>query len=109
MLTKNLPSGTTGFTNDAGRFVCTGSSMGRQSWRGHDANTPVKCYLRKLRWVDGDYDEQGAYWGYTSGTNIYWANFDIGETNEDIFVRATSREDAKAQVREQLSKAKFFN
>lgn len=106
---KTLPSGTTGFYNQANVFVATGSAMGRKSWRGHDATTPVRCYLRKLKWVGGDYDEQGAYWGYVSGTNIYWANFDIGDTNEDIFVRATSREDAKDQIRAQLSAAKFFN
>ena len=70
---------------------------------------PVKVYLRKLKWVDSDYDEQGAYWGYEYGTAIYWANFDTTETNEDIFVRATSRQDAKNQVLEKVPNAKFFN
>jgi len=105
---KTLPSGTTGFYNEANQWVCTGSSMGRRPSR-IQSNEPVKVYLRKLRWVDGDYDEQGAYWGYCSGTNIYWANFDLGDTNEDIFVRATSRDDAKEQVRESLPNARFFN
>ena len=98
-----------GFTRDDGTRQCTGAAMGRRSWRGARPETPVKCYLRRLRWVDGDYDEQGAYWGYVPGTSIYWANFDIGDTNEDIFVRATSREDAKAQILQQLSRATFFN
>lgn len=83
--------------------------MGRRSWRGHDVSGPVKCYMRKLKWVDGDYDEQGAYWGFVPGTAIYWCNFDIVDTNEDIFVRATSRQDAKEQIRQQLPLAKFFN
>jgi len=108
-MTKTLPAGVNGFHDETGQFVCTGSTMGRRSWRGRDSETPVKCYLKKLKWVDGDYDEQGAYWGYTPGTNIYWANFDIGDTNEDIFVRASSRDDAKAQVRARLPKATFFN
>jgi len=85
-----------------------GSSMGRRSSR-LSGPEPIRCYLRRLRWVDGDYDEQGAYWGYVPGTHIYWANFDIGDTNEDIFVRACSRDDAKQQVREQFPNARFFN
>ena len=104
---KTLPSGTAGFYNDSNQWVCTGSRMGRQSFDGR-AHTPVKCSLRKLRWVDGDYDEQGAYWGRTPGTHIYWCNFDIGDTNEDIFVRATSRDDAKEQVRYKLPNARFY-
>jgi hypothetical protein len=84
-----------------------GAQMGRRSF--NDASdAPVKCSLRKLRWVDGDYDEQGAYWGHTPGTHIYWCNFDIGDTNEDIFVRATSRAEAKAEIREQLPNARFY-
>jgi len=105
---KTLPSGTTGFYNAENQWVCTGSAMGRKSMPGQCAK-PVKCYLRKLKWVDGDYDSQGAYWGYVAGTNIYWANFDTEETNEDIFVRATSRDDAREQVRTKLPNAKFFN
>jgi hypothetical protein len=103
---KTLPSGTTGFYNDQNQWVCTGSTMGRQSMPGR-VGEPVKVYLRKLKWVDGDYDEQGAYWGFVSGTNIYWANFDTAETNEDIFVRAGSRQDAKEQVLAQLPNARF--
>jgi hypothetical protein len=106
---NTLPSGTTGFFNEANQWVGTGSRMGRQSWRGHGIDpTPVKCTMRKLRWVDGGYDEQGAYWGRTPGTHIYWCNFDIGDTNEDIFVRAESRDDAKEQVRVKLPNARFY-
>ena len=109
---KTLPSGVTGFYNDKNEFQVTGSAMGRKSWRDnfreHQAD-PIKCCLRRLRWVDGDYDEQGAYWGHVSGTWIYWANFDIGDDNQDIFVRATSRDDAKDQIRKELPQAKFFD
>lgn len=104
---KTLPSGTTGFYNERNERVVTGSQMGRRSWHGHDAETPVKCYMRRLKWVDGDYDEQGAYWGGGQGDFIYWANFYIGDTNEDIFVRAFTRDEAKAKVRESLPKARF--
>lgn len=105
---KTLPSGTTYSYGSGGERICTGSSMGHRSSHVR-SDEKVKCYLRRLRWVDGDYDEQGAYWGYVDGTHIYWCNFDLGDTNEDIFVRATSRDDAKQQVREQLPNAVFFN
>lgn len=111
---KSLPSGTTGFYNDRNEWVCTGSRMGRRSSR-IQSDLPVRVYLRKLRWVDGDYDEQGAYWGGGCGDHIYWANFDLDDpanplagTNEDLFVRAFCREEAKELVREQLPNAKFL-
>jgi hypothetical protein len=107
MKPPTLPRGTTGFFNDKNEWVCTGSQMGRRSWRGHDANESVKVYLRRERLVDGCYDSEGAYWG--GPDNLYRANFDIGDTNEDIFLRADSREDAKAQVRKQLPNARLFN
>lgn len=104
---KTLPSGITGFYNDRNEWQCTGSQMGRRSWRGHDANTSVKVWLRRMKMsACGCYDEQGAYWG--QGAPLYWANFDIGETNEDMFFRAYSRDDAKAKVREQLPNARFY-
>ena len=106
-----LARGVTGFFNDRGDWVCTGSSMGRRDTVSPDRRTIVpKFNMRRLRWVDGDYDEQGAYWGYVPGTAIYWAQADV-EGIDDIqekFVRATSREDAKAQIREVFSLAKFY-
>lgn len=105
---KSLPSGTQYSYGPNGERICVGSRMGRRSSR-IQSDLPVRVYLRKLRWVDGDYDEQGAYWGGGRGDHIYWANFDLGESNEDIFVRAFSREEAKELVREQIPNAKFFN
>ena len=101
-----LPSGTTGFYNDKNEWVCTGSAMGRHSWRDH-ANDPVKVYLRREYLDSGGYDSAGAYWG--TGEPLYRANFDIGDTNEDLFLRAWSRDEAKDQVRKQLPNARFFN
>lgn len=54
-----------------------------------------KCYLQRLKWVDYDYDEGGAYWGYVSGTYIFAAQDAFGN---QAFYRAKSREDAKAQI-----------
>ena len=86
-----------------------GAPMGRRTYLPVDRNKPVKLQLNRLRWVDGDYDEGGAYWGHTPGTAIYYAK---GTTDDDqtvaIFVRATSRDDAKRQVRLKLPAVKFY-
>ena len=95
-----------------------GADMGRRN-NIPDANEPVKLSLVKLKWYDGDYDEGGAYWGYTKGTNIYWAHGNSLCPSEydasplkfkdiDIFVRAVSRDDAKKQVRESMPRASFY-
>ena len=83
-----------------------GADMGRPNIiPGESVKTSPKLNMVKLDWSDWDYDKGGAYWGNSGGTNIYWA---YNETIE-IFVRASSREDAKMEVREFLPKARFFN
>jgi hypothetical protein len=82
----------------------------------------AKLHLVRLKWVDGDYDQGGAYWGgsvrvpdprvktvrgvYMALTYIYWAYNDEGI---EIFVRAIDRPAAKSKVRELLPNARFFN
>lgn len=102
-----LSSGVTGFYNDRNEWQATGSQMGRRSSRVRSTE-PVKCYLRRVKMsACGCYDSEGAYWG--QGAPLYRCNFDLGDSNEDIFLRAHSRADAKEQIREQLPHAKFFN
>ncbi len=84
--------------------------MGRRDNVSIDCKTILPVfYMRKLKWVDGDYDEQGAYWGYVRGTSIYWAQADVVGVDEiqEMFVRATSRDDAKEQVKVKYPLAKF--
>ena len=57
-----------------------------------------KYYLRRLKWVDSDYDEGGAYWGNTGKGNIYRAYMD----GIEIFVRAVSRVEADRKVKKVL-------
>lgn len=81
-----------------------GASMGRANTLPEiPTQYPVKLHLHALRWADGDYDEGGAYWGYTQGTRIYRA---YGETphleNIEVFVRAKSRDEAKQMAGEVL-------
>lgn len=93
-----------------------GASMGRPDWLPEDRRAAVKLHLTRMRWVDGDYDEGGAYWGRSFRNNdprrgyadewMYCAQSDDRQTR--IFVRATEREDAKRQVRELLPNAVFY-
>lgn len=66
----------------------------------------VKLHLTRLRWVDYDYDQFGAYWGGGSGDYVYCAE----GTGVLIFIRACNRKAAKARVREALSsiEVKFY-
>jgi hypothetical protein len=114
MKIPKLSSGIQYGIDAAGNRICTGAQMGRRNSLPADRNATVKLALRKLKLVDYDYDQGGAYWGFTKGTAIYrafgWVNH--GETNEEtveMFVRAKSRRDAKDQVLESLPEARFFN
>lgn len=80
---------------------------------GDERNAVCKMRLERLKFVDGDYDVKGAYWG--SGDPIYFARSvttftdSRGEFYAEVFVRARSREEAKEKVRELMCGATFFN
>jgi len=74
-----------------------GAPMGRGN-SVTDPQFPVIFEIQRLRWVDGAYDEGGAYWGHNTGTHIYWAEGDSQDVVESIFVRAKSLIDAKKQI-----------
>jgi hypothetical protein len=99
-----LPSGIRyayGLNNER---ICVGAQMGRQNVLPEYPNNPTKLRLVRLRWVDGDYDVGGAYWGNSGATSIYWASGDGCQ----VFVRAAGRDEAKELVREKVPGAKFF-
>lgn len=89
-----------------------GAPMGRRNVLPDDTTLFCKLNLVRLRWVDGDYDQGGAYWGgpirNEPVTYIYWAYGDAGEVTAQIFVRASNREEAKTKVLEKLPKARFY-
>jgi len=97
-----LPSGTTGFVNDAGKWICTGSQMGRRDELPDDRQTVRKLRLTRLSFVDGDYDRQGAYWGSPANVWCGWAD------GVRLFVRADDRDAAKKFIQEKLPTAKFY-
>jgi len=83
-----------------------GAQMGRRNELPVDVNAPVKLQMQKLRMVDSDYDQGGAYWGCGWGVNHIYCAFADGIK---IFVRANNREDAKDSVQQFLINARFYN
>ena len=82
-----------------------GAPMGRGNRIPDDIETAGKLYLEKLRWIDGAYDQGGAYWGM--GDPIYRASGETATECLEIFVRARDREDAKKQIKELIETAIF--
>ncbi len=102
MATKlQLGRGVTGFTNDAGKFVCTGSQMGRRDVL--PAQTSPKLRLQRLRFVDDCYDSGGAYWGCPENV---WCAWD--EQGTRVFRRANSRDEFKQLIRGEWPLARFY-
>lgn len=85
-----------------------GASMGRDDSIPSDINTAGKLHLKQLKWIDGDYDEGGAYWGQTIGEHIFWATGESATQQIEIFVRAKNRNHAKSEVKNVFPEAKFF-
>ena len=73
-----------------------GAALGRGEYHPEDPRAYTgKLALRKVR-LSGDYDQNGTYWGYVRGWDLYWC---ASEDNEiDWCVRGTSRADARAKV-----------
>ena len=90
-----------------GQRVCRGALMGRcNKLPDTRLDEPVKLHMERLRFVDGDYDQGGAYWGSgPNGSAVYCAYTE----NCHIFVRSKSRSEAKEKVREELPAARFYN
>lgn len=83
-----------------------GANMGRQN---QTEGKPEQLYLQRIRFVDGDYDSGGAYWG--SGPPALWCAFSPENTENDepimVFVRADNREEAKIKVQDELKEEGF--
>lgn len=91
-----------------------GADMGRPNVLPSDPDIAnPKLYLRRLK-LNGDYDEGGAYWGYTQSTAIYCAALDgyedfAEDINIRVFVRAFNRTHAKMQIKNKLPNARFYS
>jgi len=91
-----------------------GAQMGRPNFVASYPEIHCKLQLQLVPMVDGGaYDRWGAYWGI--GTPLYCAwGFPDSEPSDvepefiQIFIRAESRSDAKAKVREIQPFARFY-
>lgn len=83
-----------------------GASMGRSDTTV-DTDFPVVFEMVRLEWVDGDYDEGGAYWGHTKNEYIYRAVGESAEAVEEMFIRGKSSSEAKATLLETYANATF--
>lgn len=107
------------------RHACSdrGAEMGRRSDYPEDRKAPIKLRLTRLRWVDGAYDQGGAYWGmgYPHHDYIYcaWTDevtsmvYGNGYRADEplpirIYVRARDRREAKVKVLDELPEARFY-
>lgn len=79
-----------------------GAQMGR---RNQSQGEPERLHLQRVRFVDGDYDTGGAYWGGYPSPPL-WCAYSPDDTKNiepvRIFVRACNREEAKAKVLDKL-------
>jgi hypothetical protein len=86
-----------------------GAPMGRSNHIPEDSETAGKLHLEKLKWIDGDYDQGGAYWGRSDvDGDIYWAYGETKTEQIDVFVRAHNRTEAKEEILNYIPKAIFY-
>lgn len=89
-----------------------GAPMGRRETHDIDREDPAKFYLQYVPFVDGAYDRGGAYWGCPANLYRAYAAFEWDPNEKvletEMFVRANSRDEAKAKVREEYPNATFF-
>jgi hypothetical protein len=93
-----------------GDRICTGAGMGRRN-TVTEPDFPVRFHLVKMRMsAGGDYDQGGAYWG-CGNHQIGWmfhAWGDAEEFEQEVFIRALNRTEAKAEVLKLFPNAKFY-
>lgn len=96
-----------------------GAPLGRRDRRAADCAAPIKFYLVRLDFVDGDYDQGGAYWGRSPAHgHVYRAvsaedvllayDYPPNIDQAELYVRGKTRTEAKNAVKETYPNAKFF-
>ena len=78
-------------------YSARGAPMGRMNWGMNDHHKrPMMMYLQRVRFIDGDYDLGGAYWGGPPSLPLFcaWAEDDEAR----VFVRTKDRNAAKLEV-----------
>jgi len=99
-----------------------GAPMGRRDdlKELYDVAQPdsIKVHLQHVPFVDGCYDQGGAYWGYPANLYAAWAYCeieDLAESDADMygcrydgFVRADNHADAKKQLAAMYPGIRFY-
>ena len=79
--------------------------MGRSDSLPSDPDMPITLEIERLAWVDGDYDQGGAYWGNSGGDYIWRFTGDDDEQQIEVFIRAKTEVEAIAGLHEKLPNA----
>ena len=83
-----------------------GADMGRRDWGlAEHREHHMVMNLQRVKFIDGDYDLGGAYWG-GGGEPLFCAWAEGIEAR--VFVRAKDRDAAKLKLNEHFLNAKFF-
>lgn len=91
-----LPKGYNQYGAFMGRRGCTNERWGA-----------IKMHLCKIPLNQGGYDSGGAYWGY--GQQLLWRAWGDGPTEQqELWLRADNRDEAKQIVRKTFPKATFY-
>lgn len=85
-----------------------GAPMGRAGTRWSDPDWPMRFHLRKLPLDSGGYDRGGAYWGFGRPLWCAWSRDELDGEPAVLYLRADTREQAKAEVRERFAMATFY-
>ena len=83
-----------------------GAPMGRRDIEEIDTEFAGKVYLQYVPFVDGCYDRGGAYWG--APANLWRVYAEDEDLILDKFLRANSREAAKAAILEEYPNVRFY-
>ncbi|MCY1283626.1 hypothetical protein D9M68_940250 [compost metagenome] len=88
-----------------------GAPMGRRNRCEMLPDEVGKVYLQRVPFVDGCYDQGGAYWGAPANLWRAYCEMEITEGEIDVFeqfLRAGTREQAKAALRDEFPNISFY-
>ena len=85
---------------------------GRRQFVDYYNDLPFKLQLQKVPMVDGAYDQGGAYWGAPNNLYAAFALVWLPKVERELeirwFIRANSRDEAKAKTLEIFPNASFY-
>ena len=82
-----------------------GAPMGRRDDLPGDFEG--KLHLQYVPFIDGAYDQGGAYWGTPANLWVAWG-YDEDECLVEFYTRASTRDGAKSNVLEHSPDARFY-